>query len=197
MTSINEVLNHYWNTVGNDQDTFKIRGDNHFSKLNDYLNEKISAKGIPQSFITGAYRNRKNWDMHFSDIDVAIEYKTFTAKNIIKARNNRIEEALGSSIDLKRKHPHYKLGFIAVFAFRENSISAITSRQIVIEAFDRMINDGHYDMFLPIQTMGIDNHFELSEKYSLDAFINSINYNIPQENGTLNINQSSLTRFFS
>jgi hypothetical protein len=135
--------------------------------------------------------------MHFSDIDVAIEYKTFTAKNIIKARNNRIEEALGSSIDLKRKHPHYKLGFIAVFAFRENSISAITSRQIVIEAFDRMINDGHYDMFLPIQTMGIDNHFELSEKYSLDAFINSINYNISQENGTLNINQSSLTRFFS
>jgi hypothetical protein len=197
MTSINEVLNHYWNTVGNDQDTFKIRGDNHFSKLNDYLNERIPAKGIPESFITCAYRNRKSWDMHFPDINVAIEYKTFTAKGISGNKNNRIEEALGSSIDLKRKHPHYKLGFIAVFAFRENSIQAIKAREIVIEVFDRMINDGHYDIFLPIQTMGIDNHFELSEKYSLDAFINSINHNIPQENGELHINQSSLNRFFS
>jgi hypothetical protein len=197
MTSINEVLNHYWNTVGTDQDTFKIRGDNHFSKLNDYLNERIPTKGIPESFITCAYRNRKSWDMHFPDINVAIEYKTFTAKGISGNKNNRIEEALGSSIDLKRKHPHYKLGFIAVFAFRENSIQAIKAREIVIEVFDRMIDDGHYDIFLPIQTMGIDNHFELSEKYSLDAFINSINHNIPQENGELHINQSSLNRFFS
>ena len=195
MTTINDVLNHYWDTVGVEQDTFKIRGDNHFSKLNDYLNDKIHAKGIPESFISCAYRNRKSWDMHFPDINVAIEYKTFTAKGIAGNKNNRIEEALGSSIDLKTKHPHYKLGFIAVFAFRENSMSVVKAREIVIEVFDRMVGDGHYDMFLPIQTMGIDNHFELSEKYSLDTFIESINYNIQQKNGSLSM-KSNLNNFF-
>lgn len=195
--SINEALNHYWLTIGDDQDSVKIRGNKHLNKVNDYLIERVSVKGVPEDTLNGAYTDKKKWDINFPEIKFAIEYKTLTAKNIASNRNNRIEEALGCSVNIKRKDSDYGLGYIAIFAFKNPNASALKHRDLFIQEFDKMVSDKFYDAFLPIQTFGIDNHFELSEKYSIKSFIRSINENVSQYDGLLYTEKRSLEKFFS
>jgi len=196
ITIDSEVLNNYWRTVGDEQDTNKIRGNRHFDLLTDFLQKKIPHESKPEDYITCRYRKHKKWDLHFPYIDFALEYKTLPAKSISNNVNMRLEEALGASSDLKSKHQHYKLGYIAVFTVGQNINQKLLFKQVeyFIDAFDRVIEDGHYDAFLPLQTMGIDNHFELSEKYSVNSFINKITNSVDQK-GKL-FTKNTLTEFF-
>jgi len=86
----------------------------------------------------------------------------------------RVEEALGSAIDLKKKNSDYILGFLLVFAFPFENVNVIKARDYMLGAFDNMVNDGIYDFFCPIQTTSLGNHKELMENHSFENFIKYI-----------------------
>lgn len=113
--------------------------------------------------------------MLFPAVKVALEYKTVTSKSINKCKYLRIEEALGCSVDVKSYDPTYKLGYIVIFAFDKIDSSIIKWRDWMIDCFDNLITDGHYDFFCPIQTMGLDNYeFLFEDIYSLTQRIKDL-----------------------
>lgn len=186
-----KLFDHYWNMVGEGQDTSLIRKNKHFDELNVYLQNHVDSIAILEDKVPCKYRDWKKWDMHFPDKKVAIEYKTITAKSIQKCKYLRVEEALGSSLDVKANDADYKLGFFVLFAFNLNNeripISVYKWRDWIVSTFGDMVQDGHYDFLCIIQTNGIGSH-EVIGEYGLDQFVEGIN-NV--EGG----HQSSLERF--
>ena len=185
-----KLFDHYWNTIGEDQDLEKIRMNKHFDKLDEYLRLQIDSECVLEDNIPGKYRYSKRWDVHFPDKRVALEYKTMTAKSVCVNRNNRIEEALGSSVDLKNRHPDYKLGYFMLYAFSPLKAIHETSyvwRNRMVEGLTQLHKDGYYDFLCIIQTNGIGSH-EVIGEYGLEQFVEGIN-NV--EGG----HQSSLERF--
>jgi hypothetical protein len=170
-----EIYDHYWESVGKEQELILVRKNKHFDKLNVYLRNNINSVCILEDNIPGKYRYSKRWDVHFPDKKIAIEYKTMTAKSVCVNRNNRIEEALGSSVDLKSKDPEYKLGYLMLYAFSHDAQkTSYVWRDRMIEALSQLHKDGHYDFMCIIQTNGIGNH-EILGEYGLDSFVQQIN----------------------
>jgi hypothetical protein len=71
-----------------------------------------------------------------------------------KGLGNRLEEAIGSAFDLKNKDSNYKLGYLIVFVFRDESSNYDTVVNRAIEVFDKLVRDGVYDFFCPLFTVG-------------------------------------------
>jgi hypothetical protein len=170
-------LDEYWNIVDCEKRTQEqaIKRNKHFDPLTNFL-LKINNSGVPEDKIPVRYRPWKKWDLHFPLQNIAIEYKSITSKSIQKAKYFRIEEALGSAIDLKKQNDNYRLGFLLVFAFPFENVNIIKSRDYMISAFDNMVNDGIYDFFCPLQTTSMGNHWELSNKNTFANFIKECNF---------------------
>lgn len=168
-----DFLDEYWRIVGSEQGTQAIRQNKHFEPLTEILLDKNST-GIPEDKIPVKYRPWKRWDIHFPSSNVAIEYKSITSKSIEKCKYLRVEEALGSAIDLKRRNENYRLGFLLVFALPIENDRVLSARDYMINAFDDMVSDGIYDFFCPLQTTALGVHRELSEENSFKNFINAI-----------------------
>jgi hypothetical protein len=168
-----DFVDEYWKIVSEGQDTQAIRQNKHFVPLTNFLKQSIGG-GISEYRMPVRFRKYKKWDLVFPHLKVAIEYKSITSKSIQKCKYLRIEEALGSAIDVKYREKDYKLGFILLFAFPTYDNNILKSRNYMIKTFDLMVKDGLYDFFCPIQTSGMTNHIELSENYSLPKFINDV-----------------------
>lgn len=180
-------LNDYWT-----QDS--VTRNKHFLSLNDNLKNELECHCIPEDKIKTLYKGYKRWDLHIPDKKIAIEYKTIASeqnqqrshtakfkkpaqhKNLKRNIGNRIEEAIGCAIDLKHKDPDYKTGYIMVVTLPENKNLNTPKFYIdsFIKKFDKMVTMGLYDFFCPIITFGIDNHAELSKKYTIQKFVNEI-----------------------
>ena len=182
-------LNNYWQQKS-------VRADKHFDALDKNLLSNINCPGSPREKLKTMYRGTKCWDMHFLQKKVAIEYKTIATEQIIntsmqrglhlnlnKSIGNRIEEAIGSAIDLKHFDPEYKLGYILVFTLPRNKNITIPKKKIdkIITKFDTIVKNKIYDFFCPLMTLGIDDHIELSGEYSYYKFVNEIN-SVPLKN---------------
>lgn len=165
-----DFLNEYWNIVGSEQGTQAIRQNKHFEPLTNLL-LKGNNSGIAEDKIPVKYRPWKKWDLHFPSLRIAIEYKSITSKSIEKCKYLRVEEALGSAIDLKKQNDNYRLGFLLVFAFPFENKKIIRARDYMISAFNDMVSDGIYDFFCPLQTSSVDNHYELSTKNNFKKFM--------------------------
>ena len=167
-------LDEYWEVIGTEHSRVNKARNKHFELLNSFLKNKIG-NGISECALPCEYRpSGKRWDVNFPDKNIAIEYKSVTSKSIEKQKYMRIEEALGCAVDVKEANPNYKLGYIMVFAFTEENDRIIRSKNIILDAFDKMVKNGHYDFFCPLQTNGIGQHSEMMEEYSFDKFINGI-----------------------
>ena len=167
-------LDEYWRTVGNEHSQSNKARNKHFESLNHFISNKIG-NGISECKMPCQYRETgKKWDINFPDRNVAIEYKSVTSSSSKKQKYNRIEEALGSAVDIKETQPEYKLGYIMVFAFTEETDTMTNSKNIILNAFDKLVKNGHYDFFCPLQTNGIGKHKELMKEYSFDKFIKEI-----------------------
>ena len=169
-----DFVDEYWHVVGSEQGTQKIRQNKHFKPLTNFLLDKNST-GVPEDKIPVKYRPWKKWDIHFPSSKTAVEYKSITSKSIEKCKYLRVEEALGSAIDLKKKNSDYILGFLLVFAFPFENANVIKARDYMLDAFDKMVNDGIYDFFCPIQTTSLGNHKELMESHSFKNFLSYLN----------------------
>lgn len=175
-----EVFDHYWESVGEEQELVLVRKNIHFDNLNAYLRNNINSVCILEDNVPCEYREQKKWDIHFPDKKIAVEYKTVTAKSILKCKYLRIEEALGSSIDVKTKDPEYKLGFVILFAFNlndylSNSVGNLYKwRDWMVSTFNRLVEDGYYDFLCIIQTNGVGDHEALGD-FGLNSFIQQIN----------------------
>ena len=166
-------IDEYWRIVGTDQGTKQIRQNKHFEPLTHLLMEKVTG-GVPEDKVPVRYRPWKRWDINFPKISSAIEYKSITSRSIEKCKYLRVEEALGSAMDVKYNNKDYKLGFFLVFAFNDINDRVIKARDYMIDAFDQMVKDDVYDFFCPIQTEGIGNHKELSKIHTFNKFLESI-----------------------
>jgi len=166
-------IDEYWKIVGSGQGTQQIRQNKHFEPLTDFLIKKVPG-GIPEDKVHVKYRPWKKWDINYPLIKSAIEYKSITSKSIEKCKYLRVEEALGSAMDVKLYDKDYRLGFLLVFAFSEINDRVEKARDYMIKTFEAMVDDNVYDFFCPIQTVGIGNHIELSDKYTFERFIDSI-----------------------
>jgi|TARA_R100000027_G_scaffold31489_1_gene23086 hypothetical protein len=165
-----DFLDEYWNIVGSEQGTQAIRQNKHFEPLTNVL-LKNNSLGIPEDKIPVKYRPWKKWDMHFPQSLIALEYKSITSKSIEKCKYLRVEEALGSAVDLKKQNSNYRLGFLLVFAFPFENDRILSAKKYMINAFDDMVSDGIYDFFCPLQTNSVGNHYELSKKNSFKKFM--------------------------
>ena len=166
-------LDEYWNIVGSEQGTQAIRQNKHFEPLTKLLLE-TNDSGIPEDKIPVKYRPWKKWDLHFPSLVTALEYKSITSKSIEKCKYLRVEEALGSAIDLKKQNSNYRLGFLLVFAFPFENDRIINARDYMLDAFSNMVDDGIYDFFCPLQTSSIGNHCELSKTNTFQKFLSEI-----------------------
>jgi len=174
-------LDEYWRIMGVKQDTCDIRRNKHFDSLNYFLQRNFNCNVIVEDKIPCEFRPEgrgKQWDLHIPSAKIAIEYKTITAKSIARCKYLRIEEALGSSIDLRLKNPDYKLGYLMVFAF-DTTGSHEEEKGILIEAFEKMVDKSFYDFFCPLETNGQGNHRELSGRFTFAHFIDSIDKSTP------------------
>jgi hypothetical protein len=176
-------LNDYWT-----QET--LFSDKHFDSFSNFLKINVCSSGIPCDNLKTAYKGFKNWDMHFPRKKIAIEYKSsaITPNDIGKNNksgvrgsftsnvNSRTEEAIGCAVDLKHYDPEYKTGYFVVYSLRREKNIQLPLKIIkkVIARFDRMIENKIYDMYCPIVTFGINDHFELSKKYTFERFINEL-----------------------
>jgi hypothetical protein len=179
-------LNDYWTQV-------RVTSNKHFNSLNSHLHGEVNCNSIAEDKIKTLYRGSKKWDIHFPLKKVAIEYKTIATQQqsqfILKAHKNsspygnlkrnignRIEEAIGSAIDVKHYDNEYKLGYLMVFTLKRESNLLIPKKTIdrVINQFDKMIKNNLYNFFCPLITFGIDDHKELSESYTMQRFIEEI-----------------------
>lgn len=168
-----DFIDEYWHIVGSEQGTRHIRQNKHFEPLTNFLLE-IIGEGIPEDKVPVKYRPWKKWDINFPKFNTAIEYKSITSKSIEKCKYLRIEEALGSAIDVKKKNPNYRLGFLLVFAFSDTNDRVIKARDYMVQTFEDMVKDEVYDFFCPIQTSSLGNHKELSKVHTFQNFINKI-----------------------
>lgn len=166
-------VDEYWKIVGSEQGTQQIRQNKHFEPLTNFLIDTIG-EGIPEDKVPVKYRRWKKWDINFPKYNTAIEYKSITSKSIEKCKYLRIEEALGSAVDVKKQNPNYKLGFLLVFALPEMNDRILKARDYMVNTFESMVADGIYDLFCPIQTTSIGNHEELSKIYTFNKFVESI-----------------------
>jgi len=176
-------LNDYWIQES-------LFSDKHFDSFSNFLKTNVCSSGIPCDNLRTAYKGFKNWDMHFPRKKIAIEYKSsaitpyeigINHKNAIRKSfssnlNSRIEEAMGCAMDLKHHDPEYKTGYFVVYSLkREANIQLpldIINKAIAI--FDRMVENKVYDMYCPVVTFGINDHFELSEKYTFERFMKEL-----------------------
>ena len=195
-----DFLDNYWKQE-------RVFCNKHFDALDSELMTRINSPGIPQDKIKTMYKGQKKWDIHFPAKKVAIEYKTIATeqqtqfvlkqqpkspyKNLKRNIGNRIEEAMGSAIDVKHFDPDYKLGYIMVFTLQRSHNLLLPKKLTddVTSKFDKMIKNGLYDFFCPMITFGMGDHLQLSTKYTFDKFINDINL-IPSNN------KKSLDDFF-
>lgn len=167
-----DFINEYWNCVGNDQHTNKIRQNKHFSLLNSHIIQSVGSPAEIEGEVKCKYRKSKKWDIHFKELKVAIEHKTITSKSLQKCKYLRIEEAIGCAVDVKSFDPSYRLGYIIVFAFDKIDKNIERWRDWMIDCFDNLVIDGHYDMFCPIQTTGSGNYEFMFE--DIEEFIRKI-----------------------
>jgi len=169
-----DFIDEYWRIVGTNQGTQQIRQNKHFEPLTRLLMETIDG-GIPEDKVPVKYRPWKKWDINYPDLKVAVEYKSITSKSIEKCKYLRVEEALGSAVDVKKQDDTYRLGFLIVFAFTEINDRIEKARDYMVETFERMVDDKVYDFFCPIQTISVGNHKELSKVHTFDNFLDAIN----------------------
>jgi hypothetical protein len=167
-----DFINEYWNCVGGDQHTNKIRQNRHFSLLNSYIVDKTGLPAEIEGNVNCKYRKSKKWDLHFREQKVAIEYKTITSKSLQKCKYLRVEEAIGCAVDVKSYDPEYRLGYLVIFAFDKIDPLIERWRDWMIDCFDNLLLDGIYDMFCPIQTTGPNNYEFMFE--DIDGFIKKI-----------------------
>jgi len=168
-----DFMDEYWKIVGSEQGTQKIRQNKHFEPLTDLLMDKIPG-GIPEDKVPVKYRPWKKWDINYPKIKTAIEYKSITSKSIEKCKYLRVEEALGSAVDVKSHDKDYRLGFLLVFAFPEVNDRVERARDYMVKTFEQMVEDKVYDFFCPLQTNAIGNHEELSDEYTFKKFLEEI-----------------------
>ena len=168
-----DFVDEYWRIVGSEQGTQQIRQNKHFEPLTKLLLETIG-EGVPEDKVPVKYRPWKKWDINFPKFNTAIEYKSITSKSIEKCKYLRVEEALGSAVDVKKKNPNYRLGFLLIFACPETNERVIKARDYMVRTFSDMVNDKVYDFFCPIETISLGNHKELSEVHTFKNFIEEI-----------------------
>jgi len=195
-------LNDYWTQV-------RVTSNKHFNSLNSYLHREVNCNSIAEDKIKTLYRGSKKWDIHFPLKKVAIEYKTIATQQqsqfILKAHKNsspygnlkrnignRIEEAIGSAIDVKHYDSEYKLGYLMVFTLKRENNLLMPKKIIdkVIDQFDQMVKNDIYNFFCPLITFGIDDHMELSKSYTVDRFIKEIK-------SVQTVENNSLEKFFN
>jgi len=195
-------LNDYWTQA-------RVFSNKHFNSLNSHLHKEVNCNSIAEDKIKTLYKGSKKWDMHFPLKKVAIEYKTIATQqqtqfvlkvhktsnrygNLKRNIGNRIEEAIGSAIDLKHYDNEYKLGYLMVFTMKKENNLLMPKKIIdkVINQFDLMIKNNIYNFFCPLITFGIDDHMELSKSYTIDRFISEIK-------SVQTVDNNSLEKFFN
>lgn len=187
-----------------------VTGGAHLDALAEVLEQVLVENGIPKAAIKrangvevpGYYRPTKKWDIvavHNGSLVAAIELKSQVGPSFGNNFNNRMEEAIGSAIDLRRAYQAGSLGtvppwlgYILLLEDSPRSTSPVKVSRSALPAeevfadlsykgryqmlLQRLVSDGLYDAAC-FATLSRDAGAEVSEpdpELSFAAFRNAV-----------------------